>query len=375
VLLSDFHPEKKLGGGGAIAYEFHQLALENGHQSRFWYTGNENRHEENERCFAVAESRHSAVKYLRQTLSSIVSLRILVAIYRTRPEIVWIHQIGNSISYSIIFFLRLARIPTIVTLHDYLVISSTKVGVFDPRALNILEPKNLLIGNRFREEIRRFLLKTYVNFASKIFTVSNIQQKILSDSGVNCTLVMPNGASECSHTNFNQTRTEKKLNVLFAGRFHRKGLEYLIEGIIASPNKWVLHLAGNEDLLEYAHSKLPAEQIRFHGRITRSQLHTLMHEMHLVSVLSQYFDPYPTVGLEAIRHGSMFLTTNSSGISSLLVEQAPEFILKVGEFPNLDCLLSLKNETSIDISLVNSSIPTQEIVFKKYFSQMSELLL
>lgn len=375
ILLSDFHPSNKLGGGGAIAYEFHEIALNSGHQSNFWYAGEKNTTGNHEREFAVSDSRFQINKLIRQVLGSFASLRIVVAIQRKRPDIVWIHQIGNRISYSVILALRLFGVPTVVTLHDYLVICQTKVGVLDQRHSETSERDNLIIGNRLHEVIRRLFLRAYVNRANKVFTVSELQQEILSNFGIKSKLSIPNGVPECKHADKRSTLVGEQYNALFAGRLHRKGLEYLIEGIKASPNNWVLHLAGDEDLLLHAQSQLPSEKINFHGRVSRHDLHKLMHDMQLVSVLSQYFDPYPTVGLEALRHGSMFITTNTTGISVLARALDSRLVLNVGEIPNLDSLLNIIRDNDGKSDQIRMRIPSQEKVFKQYFSQLAELLL
>ena len=97
--------------------------------------------------------------------------------------------------------------------------------------------------------------------------------------------------------------------------------------------------------------------------------------MDLVSVLSQYFDPYPTVALESIRHGSMFITTNTTGVSVLLesIEGIPKF--NVGEVPNLDDLEYWLQTSSEYQKQLKSKIPSQDEVIHRYLLLMNQIIL
>ena len=371
VLLSDYHPKDILGGGGAIAFEFHEILLKLGHESRFWFTSTHSSNHIFERGFRAKTSKMRLVRYSKQVIGTVVSLKIFFALCKERPDVVWVHQIGNSISHSILWWLRLVDIKTIVTLHDFLVISKTKIGVVDPTHEEISAKFNIDISSQFHERLRRSILTKYVNTACQIFTVSTMQQQILRSYGINSLMAIPNGVQPCEHkpTESNSQRTQD-YNVLFAGRFHRKGLECLIEGLKNSSDNWKLHIAGDSQLLAYAEKNLPSNRYVFYGRVSRDQLHLLMHKMDLVSVLSQYFDPYPTIGLEAIRHGSFFITTSTSGVATLLEDLEPRLNLKVGEIPNLDVLLSIVRELKTSREILMSRIPTQESVAKLYIDQV-----
>jgi len=375
IILSDFHPREKLGGGGEIAFEFHQILRREGHCSFFWYSGTENSHDEFERCFKASHLQNKFFSEVRKLIGGVLSLRVALAIYRKNPEVVWINQIGNEFSYITLLYLRLLRIPVVITLHDYLTICRTKVGVANPYQRIIYSRDNLIVGSRIHEKMRRFIHVKFVNLASASVAVSEIQAQILDQFGVNIAAVFSNGVPACTHSEDLARYESSKLKVLFAGRFHRKGLEYLIQGIKNASSTWQLNLAGGPELFEYASSVLPVEQIEYHGTLSRANLHLLMHQMSLVSVLSQYFDPYPTVALESIRHGSMFMTTNTTGVSLLLDSIEDSFIFSVGEIPDLDSLVDQIQIVTRSQNIVTSKIPSQDEVTRKYLVLMRQVIL
>jgi hypothetical protein len=375
IILSDFHPKEKLGGGGEIAFEFHQILLREGHQSLFWFSGDKNSQNEFERSFRARHLPNKFVSYIRKLFGGMLSLRVAHAILRENPELVWINQVGNEFSYITLLYIRICRIPTLITLHDYLIVCRNKVGVVNPIEPIIYGNENLIVGSRLHEKIRRFLQVKFVNLASGSVAVSQIQANILVGFGVNITAVFSNGVAPCRHSGELTVLDSSQRRILFAGRFHRKGLEYLIQGIKNASSTWQLNLAGERELFEYASSVLPSERLEYHGVLPRENLQLLMHQMDLVSVLSQYFDPYPTVALEAIRHGSMFITTNTTGVSVLLesIEGMPKF--SVGEVPDLDALeYWLQTSTGYQKQL-KSIIPSQDDVIYRYLLLMNQIIL
>lgn len=373
--MSDFHPKNKLGGGGEIAFEFHQILLREGHQSLFWFSEDKNSQNEFERSFKTRQSSNKFFSFIRKLFGGMLSLRVAHAIVKENPELVWINQIGNEFSYITLLYLRICKIPTLITLHDYLIICRNKVGVVNPMEPRIHGKENLFVGSRLHEKIRRFLQIKFVNLASGSVAVSQIQANILLGFGVNITSVLSNGIPPCRHIGDSTVLDSSQRRILFAGRFHRKGLEYLIQGIKNASSTWQLNLAGEPELFEYASSVLPREQLEYHGVLSRENLQLLMHNMDLVSVISQYFDPYPTVALESIRHGSMFITTNTTGVSVLLesIEGMP--IFNVGEVPNLD-RLEYWLQTSLEYQKqLKSKIPSQDEVLHRYLLLMKEITL
>ena len=373
--MSDFHPKEKLGGGGEIAFEFHQILLREGHQSFFWFSGDKNSQSEFERSFKTRQVPSKFFSFIRKLFGGMLSLRVAHAIVRENPELLWINQIGNEFSYITLLYIRICRIPTLITLHDYLIICRNKVGVVNPMEPRIYGKENLIVGSRLHEKIRRFLQIKFVNLASGSVAVSQIQANILVGFGVNITSVLSNGVPPCLHSGELTVLDSSQRRILFAGRFHRKGLEYLVQGIKNATSTWQLNLAGEPELFEYASSVLPRERLEYHGVLSRENLQLLMHQMDLVSVLSQYFDPYPTVALESIRHGSMFITTNTAGVSVLLesIEGMPKF--NVGEVPNLDDLEYWLQTSSKYQKQLKSKIPSQDEVIHRYLLLMNQIIL
>jgi len=68
-----------------------------------------------------------------------------------------------------------------------------------------------------------------------------------------------------------------------------------------------------------------------------------------VAVLSECFDVYPTISLEAISHGALVLTNRNTGNSDLVESIDPKLL--VSEMSNLDYQLLQKSADSIRSSI------------------------
>ena len=77
--------------------------------------------------FAKFPQKSTAHKSIREFSSFRALLKVLIWTWKFRPEVVWIHQIGNVFPYTVFLLFRMLRIPSVFTLHDY--------GVLVPRKL------------------------------------------------------------------------------------------------------------------------------------------------------------------------------------------------------------------------------------------------
>ena len=371
VILSDLHPNIELGGGGAIAYEFHENLKRLGIRSEFWYTIRDNveplNRDSSEFSFDYKESRVKLIRKVSAILGPIMLARILLKAIRNRPSAIWIHQIGNRIPFLVIPLLRILRIKTLISIHDYLSISQFKITAQNPASFNFMSPIELNTDFTLYQKLRRSLNITFINSARTKVSVSDLQSRILESQGIEIDYVIPNGVGRCEHDIIHFESPKDIRNVLFAGRLNGKGLDILCKAIIESDQHWVLNLAGNDDLEHYCRVNYPGIDFVFHGKLERIALCKLIHHMDLVSVLSQYFDPYPTISLEAAAHGTFFITTPCSGTSSLLSEGSlGEFIVPVSKVPALDKIFEISLRMKGQLEEVTDAIPTPQAVTAKY---------
>lgn len=373
IIVSDLHPKLILGGGQVIAYEFFVLLQSLGYKAEFWYTFKNNggavpNHAEFERQISFSKNRFRIFSKIQE----IVSLRILIKFTRliliTRPSHVWINQIGNNWPFLIILILKIFRIKIIVTLHDYLIISQYKLTALPNAGMRLPGINDMRFT--FYQKLRYLFFRFCINKSNINVAVSEIQSDILQNFGVKIHCVIRNGVNNCTHINrmsgSHPQRTSNS-NILFAGRLHLKGLDILIKSILNSKVNWVLNLAGNKELLEFASKNLLSSQYIYHGFLSREELALLIHDMDLVFACSQYFDPYPTICLESLRHGVTFLTSETSGTSALYDgELAKNLVFPVGAIPDIDLVNSFSLENRGEILNCAGRIPDASLVLRQY---------
>ena len=368
VILSDFHPRNILGGGGAIAHEFYQSLLELNVASEFWSTGNPLDDTSEEKFFESRVSKYRIINFFQVCIINRCTLRVIWKLYKKRPNILWVNAIGNRISFSVVLVSRALGIRTFVTLHDFLPINQTKIGLFGSGLYRHLDLSRIIVEKGMHHRLRRKILTFYVNRANGIFAVGPLQCKILKSFGVSVKAWVPNGVANCTHKTTDSKSARKRSGILFAGRFHRKGLEYLIDGLLQSKSRPKLLLAGGMDLFDYAKTRLPEEDIHYFGTVSRQTLHEIIHEVELVCVLSQYFDPYPTIGLEAIRHGALIIATKTSGISHYFTGVGDILINGINQVPDLDKILGNTENFEELNSKIDLQIPQPLEVVKLYLT-------
>ena len=183
AILSDFHPDEVLGGGGLIAHEFFRLLADENVESQFWCTYTQlksiNTNDKSIRLFKSIPSRFRALSYLNEIIGLWNIFRLFKFVFSFKPNTIWVNQIGNRFSFVCIPIFKLFKIKVVITLHDYLVISKYKIAPVDYN-LKALDLSSLASSLSLVSKIRQFILCFYVNFADEIICVSLIQSEILN---------------------------------------------------------------------------------------------------------------------------------------------------------------------------------------------------
>lgn len=374
AVLSDYHPEMILGGGGIIALEYFQLLKQRKRQTEFWTTvtrGSQHIHTLGEGIHArpVQHLRGRVISFVRQLLDPTALFWLVRAVRRSKIDVVWINQIGNEWPLLSILLFRLMGVRVIFTLHDYLLIDIYKISPHDPSASDIAVRKNVSYSSSFAQRLRRALAFFAAKKADCLITVGEIQTKILEQFGLTISACIPNGIWKCLCDTNDLDATEVK-TILFAGRFQFKGLDVLAKAV-SQTNGWRLIVAGDEACEEFCRTHLAPGQYRYLGRLSRTDLIKEIHGATLVGVLSQYFDPYPTVALESFCHGTPFITTNATGSISLVPgELRKSHILRVGEIPQLNIVLKDTVDHLQKYRSLGSSLPTPDQCLDLYMKYL-----
>jgi hypothetical protein len=271
-------------------------------------------------------------------------------LFRFKPDIVWIHQIGSRFPRTVILINKFFRVRTLITLHDFSLVLPRKLFPYDlgltnyevdsylinfmrnssnstPK-LKLDEPIRFKIIYRLRIGVLRILYR----LPDDVVAISSLQAKLLISFGFKISGEITNGVDKCSCPK--QTRMKKA--ILFAGRPNAKGLEHVIQAVAASD--WHLHLAGPSRLDEIAKQTLLHSQYTYHGALNSPELFELLHQVQAVAVLSECFDVFPTITIESLRHGTLVITTLNTGNSDLVRKISKDLLIHYSKIPKLVAL-------------------------------------
>lgn len=343
VVLNDLHPSQQ-GGAASIALQNAQfLAAEN--QVEYWCTGSTGKVVPVELNFKLKIFRYGQFKKSLQEKFSFAkiyfeffdlrtTLSCLTDVIKYRPDLVWVHQIGNGFPKSITIVFRILRIPTVQTFHDYSLLvpgklfpnhfgwSNSEVDSFVSKLESgELKPPRLRASNVLNSValmLRFILLRELAMMNSRNILVGPQQERIFSLFGLKKTKFLPNITSKCECPDLREKQASNNLRILFAGRPAGKGLGRISRLVQNTPHAH-LDLAGDAELLNYLPFDFPKSKFTFLGRLEHSDLLAAIHKYDYVAVLSECFDVYPTILIEALEHSSKVLCTTTVGNHSAIM--------------------------------------------------------
>ena len=277
------------------------------------------------------------------------------------PDLVWFHNINNVWSWICLLVPTKKNIK-IITLHDLTSIYPKKItqDMLNSHLEFMYFRLGLLKGVIYK--LRSFFIRLFLS-KIKVVSIGELHNSIYRANGIQIAANIQNYIKKCDCV-FNQEDKRAQI-VLFAGRENLKGLKIIIESVNRSEG-WVLMLAGEKILYDVAVQKLPEDRFHYLGELKNATLHEYIHKVKFVSVLSQYYDNFPTIGLEALVHGAFPITTNLTGISTICKSISNLLVFKVGDIPNLN-LLDLEfysREPEFDSQFLTD----QNVFFIKLFS-------
>jgi glycosyltransferase involved in cell wall biosynthesis len=357
VVLNDLHPDHQPGAAGIALQYAHLLSAENSVQ--FWCT----QPEEEEICqkldFPQKTATYKNSKLRRQRnsrayrmLYEMFDFQIFLWLIKEslffRPDVVWIHQIGNAVPKSVPLLFKMLRIKTIQTHHDYSTFTFGKLYPSDfnlnseevlalsiPQEFSEMKRTNLRFsrGNFFKRNFMRFrclLLIQISNLNVKNVLLSPQQESINRNFGLKSIVLIPNAAQGCKCVNPLKKIGESR-NILFAGRPVAKGLA-LIANIVQNSESCKLFLAGKREILDYIPQSLSPSKYEYLGNLTQTELFQFMHKIDFVSVLSECFDVFPSILLEALSHDCKVIASPMVGNNYLIKGGNIGYVLPSLEF-------------------------------------------
>lgn len=255
------------------------------------------------------------------------------ALEEFRPDLVHCHNIYHQLSPSILQPLRRAKVPVVMTLHDY------KLACPSYQMLDHGAPCDACVGSgTWHATARRckggslggsavLTIESGIHRAlhayapvdhfvcpSRFLADVMLRQGIAADrlSVVNnFTDIPPAGERAVAGEGF-----------VYAGRLsHEKGVEDAIRAIARTGGDAVLHVAGDgplrASLEELAAAEAPG-RVRFHGRLDAAALADLLRASRALVLPARWYENQPMIILEAYAVGTPVLVTDLGGLPELV---------------------------------------------------------
>ena len=384
LILNELHPIEQ-PGAATIALDF-ASSLSSIMPTIFLFTSNADSTESVNELQLVGVRRKrrktfagytgQAIDFFYDCFDFFEAYRYVRIISSLNTDVVWVHQIGNVIPRLTLYFLS-KKVKVYLTLHDYGLIVPRKLY---PRDLSnsFLNRLGVQLNTQKGEYINSFMVRlqdTYYTFRRSILkrllkrcafiAISDLQSEIYTEFGYKISRVIANGIAPCNCKSSLEPRQER--SILFVGRLIGKGLPRLLSS--ATQDDFIVYLAGDQELLEYALAHSPTLNFVYLGRLEREQVFETLHKIEFTYIASECFDVFPTIGIESIRHGAIPITTETTGIRDLVRHIHPSLVLRNEE--ELVPLNELKQHFTngeFDLNRAAKELTTVENAMDKFLS-------
>lgn len=274
---------------------------------------------------------NSRARRLRSALSFIHSReavdKISSLIRDQQPDILHCHNIYHQLTPSIINAASSAKIPVVLTLHDYKVICPvytrlsngevcTKCSDGRYEALLSQRCANGSIGRSglLWAEARFHAAAGSYRRVDKFVAPSRfMRDAVVPLLGKGRVVYIPNGVDTAR---IEPSRQDKGF-VLYLGRLSpEKGVETLLRAHAADNAAWRLVIAGSGPLQGRLQSEFPSAE--FTGHLTGPDLEAKLREASMIVVPSEWHENNPLSVLEAMAHAKPIVASDIGGIPELV---------------------------------------------------------
>ncbi len=269
-------------------------------------------------------------------------------IQQFQPDVVHFHNIYHQLSYGLLEVTKKYKIRTVMTLHDYKLLSPNYSlyhhGHIDESILGKKYYRCLLTNcmESFPESIVGTLeayyreAKKYHNLIDVYISPSEFLKKLFVRAGWDKKkiVVIPNPVEIPLHSFREVSQTEGEY-VAYIGRLSQeKGLNVLLEAAALTPTILykVVGTGPEEKSLQKTQEKKNLKNVSFLGWKTGADLQRLYEQARILIVPSVWYENYPLGILEAKAYGKIVLGSNIGGIPEMLDNK---FLFQPGDAQDL----------------------------------------
>lgn len=274
---------------------------------------------------------NSRARRLRSALSFIHSReavdKISSLIRDQKPDILHCHNVYHQLTPSIINAASLAKIPVVLTLHDYKIICPVYTRLSNGEVCTKCSDGRYeaLLSQRCADGSigRSGLLWAEARFHAAAGSYRRVDKfiapsRFMRDAvmpllGKDRVFYIPNGVDTAR---IEPSRQDEGF-VLYLGRLSpEKGVETLLRAHAADNAAWRLVIAGSGPLQGKLQSEFPSAE--FTGHLTGSDLEAKLREASMIVVPSEWHENNPLSVLEAMAHAKPIVASDMGGIPELV---------------------------------------------------------
>jgi glycosyltransferase involved in cell wall biosynthesis len=273
----------------------------------------------------------SRARRLKSALSFIHSReavdKISSLIRDQKPDVLHCHNIYHQLTPSIINAASRAKIPIVLTLHDYKVICPVYTRLSNGKVCTKCSDGRYqaLLSQRCADGSigRSGLLWAEARFHAAAGSYRRVDRfiapsRFMRDAvvpllGESRVVYIPNGVD----TRRIEASRQDEGFVLYLGRLSpEKGVETLLRAHAADNAEWRLVVAGSGPLLGHLQPQFPLAE--FTGHLTGADLEAKLREASIIVVPSEWHENNPLSVLEAMAHAKPIVASDIGGIPELV---------------------------------------------------------
>ena len=263
-----------------------------------------------------------------------------------RPDAVHLHNVYHQLSPSVVAACRDARVPCVMTLHDY------KLACPSYQMLDRGQPCDACVTGGPLQAARRGC-KDGSRSASTLLAVESwLHRRLGAYDGVGA-LIAPSrflaGVLDRAGVYPERLRVLRHPvdvahlavkdspggGVVFGGRLApEKGVDTLIEAAALLPDGVPVDIAGDgpsRAALQELADRVAPGRVRFHGRLPKDRLHDLVRSAGVAVVPSRWYENQPLAVLEAFGCGVPVIGTDLGGLPELIRDGTDGHVVAAGD--------------------------------------------
>lgn len=278
-----------------------------------------------------------------------------------QPDIAHAHNIYHQLSPSIFHCLKRKKVPIVLTLHDYKLVSPnyslySKGAIWDhasglrcvaDRCVQGSLGKSIICGiEKWVHSIMRSYKQVDAFIAPSQFLADKVKALGWRGKDIN---VIPNPLRE---SELSQSLSEKEIvqdRLVFFGRLSQeKGIDTLLRALVQVPEKELILIGegpAKEELIATASELGVASRVQFIGARFGEALKSELQKAEAVVVPSAWYENLPYVVTESLALGLVVIAAESGGIPERITHGENGFLYPLGDTEALVAILrSLPNQ-------------------------------